>query len=133
MAKQKMRLKEKFTKELVSIDNVVVNLVEVEQGKKKILMPLASISGSNLEAQVDFGPNVLIETTTPEGKNLYYKVRPTLDSNIVIPREEGFYSIENAEMWIDTTEENKSKHILRVKSGEFVLSGKFKKKDDLPF
>lgn len=50
MAKQIKRLREQFTKELVSLDSIVVRLVDVKQGNKTIKMPAASISGSNLEA-----------------------------------------------------------------------------------
>lgn len=137
MAKQKARLKENFTKELVGLDSIIINLIEVEQGKKKIKMPMASISGSNLDAQIDLGK--VIETTNAEGKNVYYKLRPTLESGIQLPREEGYYSLENTDIWLDTQEGNESKHILRFSCGEFKLTGKFKEKvavkDDkeLPF
>jgi len=132
MAKQIKRLRQ-FTKELVSLDSIVVRMVEVEQKGKKVKMPAASISGSNLEAQVDFGEKVVIETTTKEGKNVYYRLRPTLASGIQLPREEGFYSLENTDIWVDTQEGNEEKHILRFSEGTFVLTGKFKEKEDLPF
>ena len=133
MAKQIKRLREQFTKELVSLDSIVVRLVDVKQGNKTIKMPAASISGSNLEAQVDFGEKVIIETTTKEGKNVYYRLRPTLASGIQLPKEEGFYSLENTDIWVDTQEGNEDKHILRFSEGTFVLTGKFKEKEDLPF
>ena len=133
MAKQIKRLREQFTKELVSLDSIVVRMVEVEQKGKKVKMPAASISGSNLEAQVDFGEKVVIETTTKEGKNVYYRLRPTLASGIQLPKEEGFYSLENTDIWVDTQEGNEEKHILRFSEGTFVLTGKFKEKEDLPF
>ena len=133
MAKQIKRLREQFTKELVSLDSIVVRLVDVKQGNKTIKMPAASISGSNLEAQVDFGEKVIIETTTKEGKNVYYRLRPTLASGIHLPKEEGFYSLENTDIWVDTQEGNEEKHILRFSEGAFVLTGKFKEKEDLPF
>lgn len=132
MAKQKKRLRDAYEKELVALDSVIINLVEVEQKGKKVLMPMASISGSNLDAQIDFGDKVVIETTTQEGKNVYYKIRTTIDSGIIIPREEGYYSLEDAELWIDTQPENIDKHIIRVRSGKFVLTGRFKK-EDMPF
>lgn len=133
MAKQKKRLKDDYVKALIGLDSIIINLVEVEQKGKKVKMPMASISGSNLDAQVDFGEKVVIETTTQDGKNVYYKLRPTIDSGITIPREEGYYSIEDADLWVDTQPENIGKHIIRVKSGRFVLTGKFKAKDDMPF
>lgn len=133
MAKQKRRLKDDYVKVLVGLDSIIINLVEVEQKGKKVKMPMASISGSNLDAQVDFGEKVVIQTTTQDGKNVYYKLRPTIDSGITIPREEGYYSIEDADLWVDTQPENIDKHIIRVKSGRFVLTGKFKAKDDMPF
>lgn len=135
MAKQKKRLKEEFKKELVGLDSIIVNLVDVKQGNKTIKMPMASISGVNLDDQLDLG--VVIDTTNKEGKNVYYKLRPTLSSGIQIPREEGYYSLENADIWVDTQEGNEDKHILRFSCGEFKLTGKFKNKPiddkDLPF
>lgn len=133
MAKQKKRLKDDYVKVLIGLDSIIINLVEVEQKGKKVKMPMASISGSNLDAQVDFGEKVVIKTTTEDGKNVYYKLRPTIDSGITIPREEGYYSLEDADLWVDTQPENIDKHIIRVKSGRFVLTGKFKAKDDMPF
>ena len=81
MAKQIKRLKDTFTKELVALDSVIVNIVEVVNEKgKKVKTAMASISGANLIAQVDLGEKVIIDTTTAEGKNVYYKIRPTTDS-----------------------------------------------------
>lgn len=132
MAKQVKRLRDTFTRELVALDSVIINMVDVNNGKKVVKMPLASISGANLMAQVDFGAKVVIDTTA-EGKNVYYKLRPTSDSGIALPVEEGYYSLEDADIWVDTQEENKGKHIIRVRSGRFVKTGSFKKKDDIPF
>lgn len=130
MAKQIKRLRDTFTRELVALDSVIVNIVEVEQQSgRKVKTAMASISGANLMAQVDFGANVVIDTTTAEGKNVYYKLRPTTDSGIAVPFEEGYYSLEDADLWPDTQEENKGKHIIRVRSGRFVKTGSFKKKD----
>ena len=132
MAKQKKRLREEFQKELVALDSIIVNLVDVKQGALTIKMPMASISGVNLDAQVDLG--CVIDTTNAEGKNVYYKLRPTLASGIVIPREEGYYSLEDTDIWVDKQEGNEDKHILRFSCGTFKLTGKFKAKDeDLPF
>ena len=133
MAKQIKRLKDSFTRELVALDSVIINMVDLNNGKKVVKMPLASISGANLMAQLDFGPKVIIDTTTAEGKNVYYKLRPTSDSGIALPVEEGYYSLEDADLWLDTQEENKDKHIIRVRQGRFVKTGSFKKKDELPF
>lgn len=131
MAKQKSRLRENYVKELVGLDSIIINIVEVEQKGKKVKMPMASISGANLDAQVDLG--AVIETTTAEGKNVYYKLRPTLESGIAIPREEGYYSLEDTDIWLDKQEENKDKHILRFSCGTFKLTGKFKEKEKMPF
>jgi len=134
MAKQIKRLKDTFTKELVALDSVIVNIVELVNEKgKKVKTAMASISGANLMAQVDFGEKVIIETTTNEGKNIYYKIRPTTDSGLAVPFEEGYYSLEDADLWVDVQEENKNKHIIRVRQGRFVKTGSFKKKKDLPF
>lgn len=131
MAKQKKRLREEFQKELVALDSIIINIVEVEQKGKKVKMPMASISGANLDAQVDLG--TVIETTRADGKNVYYKIRPTIESGIAIPREEGYYSLENSDIWLDKQEENKDKHILRFSCGTFKLTGKFKEKEKMPF
>lgn len=126
MAKQIKRLKDTYTKELVAIDSVIINIVEVDQKGKKVKTALASISGANLMAQIDFGDKVVIDTTTPDGKQVYYKIRPTTDSGLAIPFEEGYYSLEDAELWVDTQDENKDKHILRVRQGKFIKTGSFK-------
>lgn len=126
MAKQKKRLKDDYVKELIGLDSIMVHIVEVDQNGKKVKMPMASISGTNLDAQVDFGPNVIIETTTKEGKNVYYKLRPVVGSGVVIPNVEGFYSLDDADLWVDQQPEAIGKHIIRVKSGVFKLTGKFK-------
>lgn len=127
MAKQIKRLRDTFTRELVALDSVIVNIVEVINEKgKKVKTAMASISGANLMAQLDFGANVVIDTTTAEGKNVYYKLRPTTDSGLVVPFEEGYYSLEDADLWVDTQEENKGKHIIRVRQGRFVKTGSFK-------
>lgn len=131
MAKQKKRLREEFQKELVALDSIIVNLVDVKQGNKTIKMPMASISGVNLDAQVDLG--CIIDTTNAEGKNVYYKLRPTLASGIQIPREEGYYSLEDTDIWVDKQEGNEDKHILRFGCGTFKLTGKFKEKEEMPF
>ena len=126
MAKQKKRLKDDYVKELIGLDSIMVHIVEVDQNGKKVKMPMASISGTNLDAQVDFCPNVIIETTTQEGKNVYYKLRPVVGSGVVIPNVEGFYSLDDADLWVDQQPEAIDKHIIRVKSGVFKLTGKFK-------
>lgn len=132
MAKQIKRLRETREKELVSLDSVIVRMVDMPQGKKTIKMPAVSIKGSDLEAQVEFN-NHQVETTTTDGKNVYYRIRPTMASGIQLPTKEGFYSLENTDIWVDTQPENEGKHILRLSEGTFVLRGEFKPKDDLPF
>lgn len=127
MAKQIKRLKDSYVKELVALDSVIINIVEVEQKGKKVKTALASISGANLMAQIDFGEKVIIDTTTDDGKNVYYKLRPTTDSGIAIPFNEGYYSLEDADLWVDQQEENKDKHIIRVRQGKFIKTGDFKK------
>ena len=142
MAKQKERLSEKHVKTLVGFDSVVVSQVEFKQGNKVVKSYMASIKGSNLDAQVDFGDKIIVETTTKEGKDVYYKIRPTNASGVAIPTKEGFYSIEDADVWIDTQEGNEDKHILRLAEGRFVFKAELKKKEkavqsnddkDLPF
>lgn len=119
MAKQIKRLKDNFKKELVGLDSVVITKAQFGF--------MASIKGSDLNAQIDFGENVILETTTPDGKDVYYKFRPTQNSGIAIPTKEGYYSLEEADIWLDTREENAEKHIIRINSGKFVLTHEFKR------
>lgn len=139
MAKQKTRLSEQYVKTLVGFDSVVVSQVEIDQNGKKIKTWMASIKGSNLEAQVDFGDKIIVETTTKEGKDVYYKIRPTNASGIALPTKEGWYSVEDADVWIDTQDGNLEKHIIRMAEGKFIFKGELKKKEktesnnDLPF
>lgn len=120
MIKQIKRLKYENAKEnLVAIDSVIVN--------KGVHGYFASIKGSDLSAQLDFGDEVVIDTTTEDGKDQYYILRPTQESGLAIPTKEGFYSLEGAEVWIDNRAEAKDKHILRVKKGTFVLCYEFKR------
>lgn len=119
MAKQIKRLKDEYVKELLALDNVVVT--------KGQFGFMASIKGEDLKAQIDFGPELVIDTTTDEGKNVYYKFRPTQDSGIAIPNKEGYYSVEEADLWIDQQEGNELKHIIRIKSGKFILRTEFKR------
>ena len=125
MAKQIKRLRETLGKELVSIDSVVIRLVDMPQGKKTIKMPAVSIKGTDLEAQVAFY-DYQVETTTTEGKDVYYRLRPTMTSGIQLPTTEGYYSLENTDLWVDRQPENEGKHILRFSEGTFVLRGAFK-------
>ena len=123
MAKQKTRLSEQYVKTLVGFDSVVVSQVEIDQNGKKIKTWMASIKGSNLEAQVDFGDKIIVETTTKEGKDVYYKIRPTNASGIALPTKEGWYSVEDADVWIDTQDGNLEKHIIRMAEGKFIFKG----------
>ena len=125
MAKQIKRLREQRVKELVSIDSVIIRMVDMVVGNKKVKAPAISIRGTDLEAQVEF-KYYQVETTTAEGKNIYYRIRPTLSSGIVVPTEEGYYSLENCNIWVDKQPENEGKHILRIDEGTFVLTGRFK-------
>lgn len=124
MAKQIKRLREALPTELVSLDSVIIRMVETPNSKGK-KMPSLSIRGTDLEAQVSFN-DYQVETTTADGKNVYYRLRPTLASGIQLPTEEGYYSLENTDVWVDKQPENEGKHILRFSQGSFKLTGKFK-------
>ena len=106
MAKQIKRLKDEFIEEKVSIDNVCIS--------KGQFGYMATIKGEDLRSQVDFGAEIIIETTLENGKNAYYKLRPTTDSGIAIPTTEGYYSLEDAIIWVDNRPENVGNHILRT-------------------
>lgn len=129
MAKQIKRLREVKQEELVSLDSVVIRLIEMPQGKGKVKAPAISIKGTDLEAQVEFN-NHVVETTTPEGKDIYYRIRPTATSGIVIPNKEGYYSLEDSNIWVDTQPDNEGKHILRFSKGALVLRGEFKPQEN---
>lgn len=136
--KQIKRMKNNLKPVLVGLDDIMIinqdndgNPLKSKEGKK---FARFIIKASSLFQQIDFGElkdedgNIIpLAEVDANGNNIYYSLSFCGDNKPNgVTMQQGYYSLEGANIWIDTRKDMVDKHTLRVREYEALnLFAKF--------